>query len=176
MIDRSRQNRTINDKIHGMRIRAIQYLLFVVCAACGGRTISGNDTNTGAGGTSGTGGAGGTSDASISDANADFAGLSCDEQTKLASKAIHDAVMEAQKDLSCASSTDCLNIGLAASCYSACFTWVNIAGGKLISDTIADLDATVCSTFKSKGCMIAVPPCVPPMPVVCLSGKCTPQR
>jgi hypothetical protein len=165
--------------VHGMRIRAIQSLLFVVCAACGGRTVSEHDTNTGAGGTGGAGGAGGaggTSDASIVDVRADFAGLSCEEQTKLASKAINDAVMEAQKDLSCASSADCLTIGLTASCYSACFTWVNTAGAKLIHDTIDDLDATVCSTFKSKGCMIAVPPCVAPMPPVCLSGKCTPVR
>jgi hypothetical protein len=148
----------------------------LVVAACGGRSgVDPLDYDAGASG--GTGGS--AADAKIdsrADARIDVAGLTCSQQTSLASSHVSDIVTEAQKDLSCATADDCMNVEIATSCTAGCTAYVNVTGGKRVIATIADINDTICSGFAAKGCMIAVPPCVPVLAPGCLNGKCTPFR
>jgi len=97
-------------------------------------------------------------------------GFSCNDLSSAAAKDVL-AVIDAHQ--SCTQASDCISVGLSASCFDQCFRVMSTDGTAALMAAQDKVDQNQCAQFKSQGCKFDVPPCAPPMPLTCVSGKCS---
>lgn len=96
--------------------------------------------------------------------------LSCSERESLASNAVADALVGA--DRGCTTRSDCEAISIDTDCHAACGAVVATEHKAAVAAVIAAEDAMTCAGFESDGCMRVIPPCDPPLGVDCEAGRC----
>ncbi len=133
-----------------VRMRSFAFLsgLFLVLLACGGQSSPAT-----------------TPDGS----SASTTGASCDE---LAASARTEVQAAFEANATCTVDADCIDTGFSAGCFDSCARAVAKTGAAAVDAAKARVDAAQCKTFKDQGCKLIVPPCVPPEPPACVSGRC----
>lgn len=81
------------------------------------------------------------------------------------------AVIDAHQ--ACVADADCQSIAFQSGCFDSCTRVVNASGVAPVEAAINQVNAGTCATYKSDGCSVLVPPCLPPMPAKCVAGSCT---
>lgn len=76
------------------------------------------------------------------------------------------------ESLVCATDADCFTVPFSAGCFDSCTVNVNLAGKTAVDRAEALVEAGECKTFEEAGCKLEHPPCAPPSPPTCISGRC----
>lgn len=93
----------------------------------------------------------------------------CNASTEAARTRVVNVVEE---NLTCTADTDCVRVEVRASCFDACSSSVNLTGKGAVDRASTLVEAAECKKFNEAGCKLTIPPCAPPQPVRCVSGKC----
>jgi len=72
----------------------------------------------------------------------------------------------------CASDADCSTVNVNAACFDVCTRSVNQVGKGAVDRVITLVEAGECKGFTAAKCSLIPPPCAPPRPSRCVSGKC----
>lgn len=75
-------------------------------------------------------------------------------------------------NLTCQKDADCFIVSLSATCLDACSATVNEQGRGALDRALVLIEARECKKFKQAGCKLTIPPCAPPRPATCQSGRC----
>ncbi len=95
---------------------------------------------------------------------------SCADLSSAAQKDVA-AVVDAHR--ACTQASDCTSVALSASCFDSCTRSFRKDAAAAFKTAQDKADATQCAQFKTQGCKVIVPPCVPPSSVACVGGECT---
>jgi hypothetical protein len=93
----------------------------------------------------------------------------CSASTEIAKARVTKIV---QDNIKCSADTDCVRVGVHASCFDACSAAVNLTGKGAVDRASTLVEAAECKTWNEAGCQLTVPPCAPPQPVACVEGTC----
>jgi hypothetical protein len=75
-------------------------------------------------------------------------------------------------NLSCGNDSDCVTINVNATCFDGCSQNVNLTGKGAVDRASTLVEASECKAFAASHCTLTSPPCAPPAPPHCVSGKC----
>ncbi|MET0793566.1 MAG: hypothetical protein ABW061_18750, partial [Polyangiaceae bacterium] len=65
------------------------------------------------------------------------------------------------------------SIAFQSDCFDSCSLAINQSGIAAVGAAVAEANAGICAHYKSDGCSVMIPPCVPPMPAKCVAGSCS---
>ena len=93
----------------------------------------------------------------------------CKAREKTARSEVSAAV---EANRACQTDADCVSVAIGNGCFDACTDSVNQAGEAAVRAAIEKSNSGGCARFAADGCYREVPPCAPPQPPACHSGKC----
>ena len=103
----------------------------------------------------------------------DASTLTCEARTNAASAQLQQAIDHADK--TCSTNADCVTAPSSTDCFAGCSTQaISKTGEAQVQEAVTTINAGVCAGFDAGGCMLIVPPCVPPPMPLCVQGQCSP--
>jgi hypothetical protein len=97
------------------------------------------------------------------------AGSTCEDRTR---RAAHEVLAVVDANRVCIADSDCVAVGVASTCFDVCLRAVSTRGVEAVRDAEANVDSTVCATFKQDGCVSTPPPCLALPSPKCVKGQC----